>query len=170
MRTILYISFILISVFCYSCSKNDKESLKPNNSTKKIVEVKITFGANYAQYDANIGLQVASVDADLKEDFNFLGINSTQSIFHNASIIHQADLSPIPSSTISIKTSVPVSTFSIATVATNITNSANPLTANFEFYVDGKKTTSKSLTFLPNSIAAKSLILDTTKPKELIEN
>lgn len=170
MRTIFYISIILISVLCYSCSKNDKESPKPNNSTKKIVEVKITFGANYAQYDANIGLQVASIDADLKEDFKFLGINSTQSIFHKASIIHQADLSPIPSSTISIKTSVPVSTFSIATVATNITTSTNPLTANFEFYIDGKRTTSKSLTFSPNSSAAKSLILDVTNPNELIEN
>lgn len=170
MRTIIKISFLLVALISFSCSKNDNGNPSPNQSTKKVVEVKISYGSNYVDYAANLGLQVASVNADLKEDFEFLGINSTQSIFHKASIIHQADLSPIPSSTINIKTSVPVSTFSIAAVATNLTSSTTPLTANYEFYVDGKKTATKSITFTPNTIAAKSLILDTSNPELLIEN
>lgn len=170
MRTIICISLILLSVFTYSCSKNAENSQTPHNSSKKVVEVKITLGSNYADYSMNLGLQVTSSDADLKNDFKFIGINSSLAIFHDASVIHQANISPIPSSAFSIKTSAPVSTFTISNVITNLISTTVPLTANYEYYIDGKKTIMKSLTFLPNTPAAKTLILDTTKPNELIEN
>lgn len=170
MRTIIKISFLLVALINFSCSKNDNDKPSPNQSTKKVVEVKISYGSNYADYAASLGLQVASVDADLKNDFKFVGINSTLSIFHEASIIHQANLSPIPSATSSIKTSTAVSTFTISSVFTNLKENTNPLTVTYEFYVDGKKTTTKTLVFEQNDYAAKSLILDVTNPKELIEN
>lgn len=170
MRTIIKISFLLVALISFSCSKNDNDKPSPNKSSKKVVEVKISCGSNYADYSANLGLQVASVDADLKSDFKFVGINSTLSIFHEASIIHQANLSPIPNAKSSIKTSAAVSTFTISSVFTNLKENANPLTVTYEFYVDGKKTTTKTLVFEPNNYAAKSLILDVTNTNELIEN
>ena len=168
MRTIIKISFLLVALISFSCSKNDK--ISPNQSTKKVVEVKISYGSNYADYAASLGLQVASVDADLKNDFKFVGINSTLSIFHEASIIHQANLSPIPNATSSIKTSAAISTFTISSVFTNLKENAKPLTVTYEFYVDSKKTTTKTLVFEPNDYAAKSLILDVSNTNELIEN
>lgn len=170
MRTIIKISLLLIAHFSSSCSKNNNDSPSPNKSSKKVVEVKISCGSNYADYSANVGLQVASVDADLKSDFKFIGINSTLSIFNEASIIHQANLSPIPSPISSIKTSAAVNTFTISSVFTNLKENANPLTVTYEFYVDCKKTTTNTLVFKPNDYAAKSLILDVTNTSELIEN
>src|SRR5690606_33106473 len=137
---------------------------------KKVVEVKITFGSNYASYGANFGLQVASINGGLNSNFKFDGITSTPSIVHEASIIHQAEISPISSSSQSIKTSMPVSTFSIATIATNLIETATPLTAKYEFYIDGKKTVEKLLSFQPNNYAAKALIFDVSNSYELIEN
>ena len=170
MRTIIKISFLLIALISFSCSKSDNDTPVPNQSSKKVVEVKINYGSNYADYAANLGLQVASVDASLKNDFKFVGINSTLSIFHEASIIHQANLSPIPSATSSIKTSAAVSTFTISSVFTNLKENANPLTVTYEFYIDGKKTTTKTLVFQPNDYAAKSLILDVKNPTQIIAN
>ncbi len=156
-------------IFCSACGK-DNPSPEEKNSSKKVVEVKITFGSNYAEYGANFGLQVASVNGGLKDNFEFIGINSTASIVQEASVIHQANISPIVNTSQNIKTSVPVSTFSIATLATNLKENVAPLTANYDFYVDGKKTASKSLTFSPNSFVAKVLVLDATNPTQLIEN
>lgn len=79
-------------------------------------------------------------------------------------------MSPISSSSQGIKTSTPVSTFSITTIATNLTENTTPLTAKYEFYIDGRKTVEKSLSFQPNDYAAKVLIFDVSNPSELIEN
>ncbi|MFZ4861221.1 beta-barrel fold lipoprotein [Sphingobacterium sp. Mn56C] len=164
------LSLLCLFVFMNTSCKKDGENDKDNSVKKKAVEVKITFSSNYARYGANFGLQVASVDGGLNSSFRFDGISSTASIVYDASIIHQAELSPISSSSQSIKTSMPVSTFSIATIATNLTADATPLTAKYEFYIDGKKTVEKSLSFQPNNYAAKVLIFDVSNPSKLIEN
>lgn len=130
----------------------------------------MTFGSNYLSYGTNFGLQVASIDGGLNSNFRFEGITSTPSIVADASIIHQAEMSPISSSSQSIKTSTPVSIFSITTIATNLTENTTPLTATYEFYIDGKKTVEKSLIFQPNDYAAKVLIFNVSNPSELIEN
>jgi hypothetical protein len=151
-----------------SCKK-DGENDKDNSVKKKAVEVKITFGSNYANYGANFGLQVASIDGGLNSSFRFEGLVSTPSIVQDASIIHQAEMSPISSSSQSIKTSTPISTFSITTIATNLTENTTPLTATYGFYIDGKKTVEKSLSFQPNDYTAKVLIFDVSNPSELID-
>lgn len=158
--------FVLMNTSCKKDGENDKD----NSVKKKAIEVKITFGANYANYGANFGLQVASIDGGLNSNFRFEGITSTPSIVDDASIIHQAEMSPISSSSQSIKTSTPVSIFSITTIATNLTENTTPLTATYEFYIDGKKTVEKSLIFQPNDYAAKVLIFNLSNPSELIEN
>lgn len=170
MTSIIKISFLLIALICFSCSKNNNDNPVPNQSSKKVVQVKINYGSNYADYAANLGLQVASVNADLKNDFKFVGINSTLSIFHAASIIHQANTSPISSATSTIKTSAAVSTFTISTVLTNLKENANPLTVTYEFYVDGKKTATKTFVYEPNDYAAKSFIIDVSNPTQIIAN
>lgn len=161
---------IIATILLFSaCGKNNPE-VEDQKSVKKVVEVKINFGTNYTSYGANFGLQVANIDGGLPNNFRFEGITSTPSIVHDASIIHQAEMSPISSSIQSIKTSTPVSTFSITTIATNLTENITPLTATYEFYIDGKKTVEKSLSFQPNDYAAKVLIFDVSNPSELIEN
>ncbi|TDS11710.1 beta-barrel fold lipoprotein [Sphingobacterium paludis] len=161
---------IIATILLFSACGKDNPEVEDQKSVKKVIEIKINFGTNYASYGANFGLQVASIDGGLPNNFRFEGINSTPSIVHDASIIHQAEISPISSSGQSIKTSTPVSTFSIATIATNLTENATPLTAKFEFYIDGKKTVEKSLSFQPNDSAAKVLIFEVSNPSELIES
>ena len=161
---------IIATILLFSACGKDTPDVEDSKSVKKVVEVKINFGTNYTSYGANFGLQVASIDGGLNSNFRFEGITSTPSIVDDASIIHQAEMSPISSSSQSIKTSTPVSTFSIATIATNLTENSTPLTAKFEFYIDGKKTVEKSLSFQPNDYAAKVLIFDVSNPSELIEN
>lgn len=169
MRNTIWSILCLFVFMIISCKKDDKKDID-NFMGKKAVELRITFGSNYATYGVNFGLQVASIDGDLNSSFRFDGITSTPSIVNNASITHQAEMSPISSSSQSIKTSTPVSTFSIASIATNLTENTTPLTGKYEFYIDGKKTVEKSLSFQPNDYAAKVLILDVSNPSELIEN
>ncbi|CDS93845.1 exported hypothetical protein [Sphingobacterium sp. PM2-P1-29] len=161
---------IIATILLFSACGKDNPEVEDQKSVKKIVEVKITFGSNYASYGANFGLQVASIDGGLNSNFKFEGITSTPSIVHDASIIHQAEISPISSSSQSIKTSMPVSSFSIATIATNLIENATPLTAKYEFYIDGKKTVEKLISFQPNNYATKVLIFDVSNSSELIEN
>ena len=161
---------IVATILLFSACGKDNSDVEDPKSTKKVVEVKITFGSNYSSYGANFGLQVASIDGGLTSSFRFDGISTTTSIVQSESIIHQAEMSPISSSSQSIKTSMPVSTFSIATIATNLTENTTPLTAKYEFYIDGKKTVEKSLSFQPNDYAAKVLIFNVSNPSELIEN
>ena len=161
---------IIATILLFSACGKDNPEVEDQKSVKKIVEVKITFGSNYASYGANFGLQVASIDGGLNSNFKFEGITSTPSIVHDASIIHQAEISPISSSSQSIKTSMPVSSFSIATIATNLIENATPITAKYEFYIDGKKTVEKLISFQPNNYATKVLIFDVSNSSELIEN
>ena len=161
---------IVATILLFSACGKDSSDVEDPKSTKKVVEVKINFGTNYTSYGANFGLQVANIDGGLPNNFRFEGITSTPSIVHDASIIHQAEMSPISSSSQSIKTSTPISTFSITTIATNLTENTTPLTATYEFYIDGKKTIEKSLIFQPNDYAAKVLIFNVSNPSELIEN
>lgn len=161
---------IIATILLFSSCGKDNAEVEDQQSIKKVVEVKITFGTNYASYGANFGLQVASIDGGLNSNFKFDGIISTPSVVHDASIIHQAEISPISSSSQYIKTSSPVSTFSIATIATNLNTNSPPLSAKYEFYIDGKKTVEKSLSFQSNDYAAKVLIFDVSNPSELIEN
>ncbi|WKK60046.1 hypothetical protein [Sphingobacterium sp. BN32] len=161
---------IIATILLFSACGKDNPEVEDQKSVKKVVEVKISFGSNYASYGVNLGLQVASADGGLNSNFKFEGIISTPSIVHEASIIHQVEMSPISSSSQCIKTSMPVSTFSIATTATNLTENTTPLTAKYEFYIDGKKTVEKSLSFQPNDYAAKVLILDVSNPSKVIEN
>src|SRR5690606_1522070 len=161
---------IIATILLFTACGKDTPDVEDSKSVKKVVEVKMTFGSNYLSYGANFGLQVASIDGGLNSNFRFEGIASTPSVVQDASIIHQAEISPISSSSQSIKTSTPVSTFSIATITTNLTENSTPLTAKFEFYIDGKKTVEKSLSFQPNDYTAKVLIFDVSNPSELIEN
>lgn len=161
---------VLTFIFLFSACGKDEPGVEDQKSVKKIVEVKIAFGSNYASYGANFGLQVASIDGDLNNSFTFDGISSTPSITQKETIVHTAEMSPISNSSQSIKTSTPVSTFSIATIATNLTENSTPLTAKYQFYIDGKKTVEKSLSFQPNDYAAKGLIFDVSNPSKVIEN
>ncbi|MEI5984890.1 hypothetical protein VJ786_08245 [Sphingobacterium sp. PU5-4] len=169
MRNTIFGILCLFVVMNISCKKDDKNDID-NSMRKKAVELRITFGSNYATYGVNFGLQVASIDGGLNNSFRFDGITSTPSILKDASITHQAEMSPISSSSQSIKTSMPVSTFSIATIAANLTENSTPLTAKYEFYIDGKKTAEKSLSFQSNDYAAKVLIFDVSNPSKLTEN
>lgn len=81
---------IIAVILLFSACGKDNPDVEDKKSIKKIVEVKITFGSNYASYGANWGLQVASIDGGLNSNFKFEGITSTPSIVHDASIIHQA--------------------------------------------------------------------------------
>src|SRR5690606_37321776 len=144
---------IIATILLFSaCGKNNPE-VEDQKSVKKVVEVKINFGANYTSYGANFGLQVANIDGGLPNNFRFEGITSTPSIVHDASIIHQAEMSPISSSIQSIKTSTPVSTFSITTIATNLTENITPLTPTHEFDLVAKKTVEKTISLEPNDYA-----------------
>lgn len=109
---------VIATIILLSACGKDNPDIEEHKSVKKVVELKITFGSNYTNYGVNFGLQVASADGGLKSNFEFIGINSTASVVHDASIIHLAEMSPISSSSQSIKTSTPVSTFSITTIAT----------------------------------------------------
>lgn len=160
----------IATILLFSACGKDDPGVEDQKSVKKIVEVKIAFGSNYASYGANFGLQVASIDGDLKNNFTFDGISSKPSITQKETIVHTAEMSPISSSSQSVKTSTPVSTFSIATIATNLTEDSTALTAKYEFYIDGKKTVEKSLSFQPNDYAAKVLIFDVSNPSKVIEN
>jgi len=161
---------VIATILLFSACGKDEPGFEDQKSVKKIVEVKITFEANYASYGANFGLQVTSIDGDLNNSFRFDGISSKLSITQKETIVHTAEMSPISSSSQSIKTSIPVNTFSIATIATNLTENSTPLTAKYEFYIDGKKTVEKSLSFHPNDYAAKVLIFDVSNPSKVIEN
>lgn len=160
---------VIATILLLSACGKDNPDIEEHKSVKKVVELKITFGSNYTNYGVNFGLQVASADGGLKSNFEFIGINSTASVVHDASIIHLAEMSPISSSIQSIKTSTPVSTFSITTIVTNLTENITPLTATYEFYIDGKKTVEKSISFQPNDYAAKVLIFNVSNPSELID-
>jgi len=161
---------VIASILLFSACGKDNPDVEDQKSVKKNVEVKITFGSNHDSYGVNFGLQVASVDGGLKSSFRFEGIASTPSIVHDASIIHQAEISPISSPIQSIKTSMPISTFSIATTVTNLEENVAPLTVSYEFYIDGKKAVEKSLSFQAKDYAAKVLIFNVSNPSELIEN
>ena len=161
---------VIASILLFSACGKETLDVADQKSVKKNVEVKITFGSNHDSYGANFGLQVASVDGGLNSNFRFDGITSTPSIIHDASIIHQAEISPISSPIQSIKTSMPISTFSIATTATNLEENVAPLTVKYEFYIDGKKAVEKSLSFQAKNYAAKVLIIDVSNPSDLIEN
>lgn len=161
---------IIATILLFSACGKDNSEVEDQKSVKKVVEVKINFGTNYASYGANFGLQVASIDGGLPNNFRFEGITSTPSIVHDASIIHQAEMSPISSSSQSIKTSTPVNSFSIATTVTNLEEKVAPLTVSYEFYIDGKKAVEKSLSFQAKDYAAKVLIIDVSNPSDLIEN
>jgi len=161
---------IIVTILLFGSCGKDSPNVEDQKFVKKVVELKITFGSNYVTYGANFGLQVASVDGGLNSSFRFDGISSTPSIVQAESIIHQATISPISSSTQNIKTSMPVSTFSVATIATNLNENSTPITAKYEFYIDGKKTVEKSLTFQAKDHAAKVLIFDVSNPYQLIEN
>lgn len=104
---------VIASILLFSACGKETPDVADQKSVKKNVEVKITFGSNHDSYGVNFGLQVASVDGGLNSSFRFEGIASTPSIVHDASIIHQAEISPISSPIQSIKTSMPISTLSI---------------------------------------------------------
>ena len=161
---------VIASILLFSACGKETPDVADQKSVKKNVEAKITFGSNHDSYRVNFGLQVASVDGGLNSCFRFEGITSTPSIVHDASIIHQAEISPISSPIQSIKTSMPISTFSIATTVTNLEENVAPLTVSYEFYIDGKKAVEKSLSFQAKDYAAKVLIIDVSNPSDLIEN
>lgn len=79
---------VIASILLFGACGKDNPEVEDQQSVKKVVEVKIIFGTNYASYGANFGLQVASTDGGLNSSFRFDGISSTPSIVQSESIIH----------------------------------------------------------------------------------
>ncbi|MFD1165235.1 beta-barrel fold lipoprotein [Sphingobacterium daejeonense] len=166
---ILCLGFLFFS----SCSKKDENS--PESSlTKKIVEVRLTFSESYSNYSLVLGLQGTSVNGGLNENFNFIGANTTNenSIVLPESVIKTANYYVLTSSQLSIKTSHPVSTFSIAMTALNIREADNsePLSVIIDFFIEGKKVNSKTTKFEANDFGSKVYAIHVAKPDKIIDS
>lgn len=166
---------LCLSVLLFtSCSKNDENS-PDSSSTKKVVEVKLTFGENYGKHSLVLGLQGTSVNGDLAENFDFIGANTTNenSIILPESVIKTANYAVLPSSQLTIKTSHPVSTFSIAISALNIsetTDNSEPLSVIVDFYIKGKKVNSKTTKFEANDFGSKVYAIHVAEPDKIIDS
>lgn len=170
---------ILTGILCLgvllftSCSKKNENS--PDSSlTKKIVEVRLTFGESYSNYSLVLGLQGTSVDGGLNENFNFIGANTTNenNIILPESVIKTANYDVLPSSQLSIKTSHPVSTFSIAMTALNVSKADNSksLPVIVDFYIEGKKVNSKITKLEANDFGSKVYAIHVDKPDKIIDS
>lgn len=167
---ILCLSILLFT----SCNKNE-ENLPESSSTKKVVEVKLTFGENFAKYSLVLGLQGTSINGGLNENFDFIGANTTNenSIVLPESVIKTANYAVLPSSQLTIRTSHPVSTFSIAMSALNIsetTNNNKPLSVIVDFYIEGKKVSSKNTKFDATDFDSKVYGIHVAEPDKIIDS
>lgn len=172
-RTILGILclFVFMNVSC----KKDGESDIDNSLEKKVVEVKLSFGSNFPDYSLGLGLEGTSANGGLDESFNFVGANITDenNIVLPEAVIRSANYDVIPNSQLSIKTSHPVSTFSIAITASGIKEEINdlePLSVTLDFYIDGKKVNSKSTKFEANDFRSQVYAIHVAEPNKIIDS
>lgn len=166
----------LIISLCFlmilSCKK-DAENDSDASSEKKVVEVKLSFGANFDQYSLGLGLQGTSINGGLDNSFNFIGANIIDegNIVLPESVIRTANYDVIPSTQLSIKTSHPVSTFSIAMTASNIeSNHSSPLSITVDFYIEGKKVNSKSTLYEANEFKSVVYAIHVAEPDKIIDS
>jgi hypothetical protein len=157
-----------------SCKKDDKSDID-NSLEKKVVEVKLSFGSNFPSYSLGLGLEGTSVNGVLDDSFNFIGANITDenNIVLPEAVIRTANYEFIPNSQLSIKTSHPVSTFSIAMTASSIKEDINdlePLSVTLDFYTDGKKVNSKSTKFDANEFSSKVYAIHVAEPDKIIDS
>ncbi|MEZ0451046.1 hypothetical protein ABTW24_05515 [Sphingobacterium thalpophilum] len=157
-----------------SCKKEGENDID-NSLGKKVVEVKLSFGSNFSGYSLGLGLEGTSVNGGLDDSFNFIGANITDenNIVLPEAVIRTANYDVIPNSQLSIKTSHPVSTFSIAMTASNIKEDVNdlePLSVTLDFYIDGKKVNSKSTQFEANEFSSKVYAIHVAEPNKIIDS
>jgi len=121
-----------------------------------------------------LGLQGTSVNGGLNENFNFIGANTTKknSIVLPESVIKTANYAILPSSQLSIKTSHPVSTFSIVMTALNISEVDNiePLSVIIDFYIEGKKVNSKTTKLEANDFGSNVYAIHVADPDKIIDS
>lgn len=163
--------FVFMNVSC----KKDDESDIDNSLLKKVVEVKLSFGSNFPSYSLGLGLEGTSVNGGLDDSFNFIGVNITDenNIVLPEAVIRTANYEVIPNSQLSIKTSHPVSTFSIAMTASSINEDVNdlePLSVTLDFYIDGKKVNSKSTKFDANEFNSQVYAIHVAEPDKIIDS
>lgn len=163
--------FVFMNISCKKDGENDID----NSLEKKVVEVKLSFGSNFSGYSLGLGLEGTSANGGLDDSFNFVGANITDenNIVLPEAVIRTANYDVIPNSQLSIKTSHPVSTFSIAMTASNIKEEVNdlePLSVTLDFYIDGKKVNSKSTQFEANEFSSKVYAIHVAEPNKIIDS
>lgn len=162
---------VLMLLSCKKVGENDANI----SLDKKIVEVKLSFGSNFDAYSLGLGLEGTSINGGLDKNFNFIGANTTDenSVVLPEAVIKTANYDAIPNSQLSIKTSHPVSTFSIAITASNINedvNDAESLSVTLDFYIDGKKVNSKSTKFEANEFSSQVYAIHVAEPDKIIDS
>lgn len=163
--------FVFMNISCKKDGENDID----NSLEKKVVEVKLSFGSNFSGYSLGLGLEGTSANGGLDDSFNFVGANITDenNIVLPEAVIRTANYDVIPNSQLSIKTSHPVSTFSIAMTASSIREDVNDLeslSVTLDFYIDGKKINSKSTKFDANEFSSKVYAIHVAEPNKIIDS
>lgn len=161
-----YILVLFLSLFT-ACKKENSES---SNVDLKNVEVKISYSENYSKFSLFMSMQVTNVNKKLESNFNFLGIESSQFVKTDETIINRAEFDVIPLRNQTIKTSHPISSFGIFLTLPYDPENKEKLSVNFDFYVEGNKTSSKKITISPSEIRVKGFVLFVNDPSNLLES